>query len=144
MSLRQNALALAVLTVLMAIVGDWSGDPDLARLWYLSLALLLLGLAYEGWIMLRTGLGVAIKAAKPRSILGRPAALELAFTHRLRRALTLEIALDSPASVAMDGAVKTLVVPPAGASLSLTATPRRLGQQTWPPLRARVRSGADS
>jgi len=94
MSLRQNALALAVLTVLIAIVGDWSGDPDLARLWYLPLALLLLGLAYEGWIMLRTGLGVAITASKPRSILGRPAALEMTFTHRLGRALTLEIAAD--------------------------------------------------
>ena len=42
MSLRQNALALVVLTVLMAIAGDWSGDPDFARLWYLALALLLL------------------------------------------------------------------------------------------------------
>jgi uncharacterized protein (DUF58 family) len=138
MSLRQNALALAVLTVLMAIVGDWSGDPDLARLWYLPLALLLLGLAYEGWVMLRTGLGVAITSAKPRSILGRPAALEMTFTHRLRRALTLEIAADSPASVEMDGAVRTLVVPPAGARMSLTATPRRLGQQIWPPLRTRA------
>ena len=71
MSLRPNALALAVLTVLMAIVGDWSGDPELARLWYLPLALLLLGLAYEGWTLLRTGLGVAITSAKPRSILVR-------------------------------------------------------------------------
>ena len=115
MSLRQNALALAVLTVLMAIIGDWSGDPDLARLWYLSLAVLLLGLAYEGWLMMRTGLGVSISAAKPRAILGRPAALQMTFTHRLARALTLEIAADSPAAVDMDGAVRTLVVPPARA-----------------------------
>ena len=122
MSLRQNALALAVLTVLMAIVGDWSGDPDLARLWYLSLALLLLGLAYEGWVVMRTGLGVAIGASKPRSILGRPASVEMTFTHRLARALTLEIAADAPATVEMDGTVRTLVVPPAGAKLSLTAT----------------------
>ena len=138
MSLRQNALALAVLTVLMAIIGDWSGDPDLARLWYLSLAVLLLGLAYEGWLMMRIGLGVAISAAKPRAILGRPAALQLTFTHRLARTLMLEIAADSPPAVDMDGAVKTLVVPPAGATLSVTAIPRRLGQQIWPPLRARV------
>ena len=67
MSLRQNALALAVLTVLMAIIGDWSGDPDLARLWYLALAVLLLGLAYEGLLMMRAGLGVSISAAKPRA-----------------------------------------------------------------------------
>jgi len=139
MSLRQNALALAVLTVLMAIVGDWSGDADLARLWYLALAVLLLGLAYEGWLMMRTGLGVAISASKPRSILGRPATLQMTFTHRLARALTLEIAAESPATVDIDGEVRTLVVPAgAGASLSLTAIPRRLGSQIWPPLRARV------
>jgi uncharacterized protein (DUF58 family) len=139
MSLRQNALALAVLTVLMAIVGDWSGDPDLARLWYLSLAVLLLGLAYEGWVTIRTGLGVAISAGKPRSILGRPAAVQLTFTHRLARMLTLEVATDAPAAVDMDGEVRTLVVPAgAGASLSVIATPRRLGQQAWPPVRARV------
>ncbi len=139
MSLRQNALALAVLTVLMAIVGDWSGDPDLARLWYLALALLLLGLAYEGWVVMRTGLGVAISAAKPRAILGRPAALQMNFTHRLARTLTLEIATDPPATVEMDGEVRTLRVPAgAGASMSFTATPRRLGQQSWPALRARV------
>ena len=88
---------------------------------------------------MRTGLGVSISASKPRSILGRPAALQLTFTHRLARALTLEIAADSPATVDIDGEVRTLVVPAgAGASLSLTATPRRLGSQTWPPLRARV------
>lgn len=139
MSLRQNALALAVLTVLMAIVGDWSGDPGLARLWYLSLALLLLGLAYEGWLMMRTGLGVAISATKPRAILGRPASLQMTFTHRLARTLTLEIATDPPATVEMDGEVRTLLVPAgAGTNLSLTATPRRLGQQSWPTLRARV------
>ena len=138
MSLRQNALALAVLTALMAIVGDWSGDRDLARLWYLSLALLLLGLAYEGWVVMRSALSAAMTAAKPRAILGRPAALELRFKHRLARALTLEIAADPPATVEVDGAVRTLVVPPAGASLSLTATPRRLGQHNWPPLRARI------
>ena len=119
MSLRQNALALADLTVLKAIVGDWSGDPDLARLWYLSLALLLLGLAYEGWLMMRTGLGVSISAAKPRSILGRPAVLQMTFTHRLARTLTLEIATDPPAAVDMDGAVRTLDEPAgAGASMS--------------------------
>lgn len=139
MSLRQNALALAVLTVLMAIVGDWSGDPGLARLWYLSLALLLLGLAYEGWLVMRTGLGVAIRATKPRAILGRPASLQMTFTHRLARTLTLEIAPDPPATVEMDGEVRTLLVPAgAGTNMSLTATPRRLGQQSWPALRARV------
>jgi uncharacterized protein (DUF58 family) len=139
MGLRQNALALVVVTVLMAIIGAWSGDPGLARLWYLSLALLLLGLAYEGWLMLRTGLGVSLSSPQPRWILGRPATLEMTFTHRLGRELTLEIAPDPPAAVEIDGAVRTVVVPRGqGASMALAATPRRLGSQTWPPLRARV------
>src|SRR4030095_12358013 len=139
MSLRQNALALVVLSVLMAIVGDWSGDPGLARLWYLSLAVLLLGLAYEGWLMLRTGLAVTLSSPKPRWILGRPGTLQLTFTHRLRRALTLEIATDPPPAVEIDAAVRTLVVPEgAGASTSLAAPARRLAHQTSPQARPRV------
>jgi len=139
MSLRQNALALVVLTVLMAIIGEWSGDPDLARLWYFALALLLLGLAYEGWVMLRTGLGVSLSSPQSRWILGRPATLQMTFTHRLARALTLEVATDAPAAVEIDGAVRTLVVPEGeGASLSIAAIARRLGNQNWPALRTRV------
>ncbi len=88
-----------MLTVLVAIVGDWSGDPDLARLWYLSLAFLLLGLAYEGWVAIRTGLGVSISTSRPHGILGRPAALQMVFTHQLARTLTLEVAADAPDAV---------------------------------------------
>src|SRR6185503_17540591 len=109
MSLRQNALALAVLTVLMAIVGDWSGDPDLARLRYLSLALLLLGLAYEGWLVMRIGLGVAISASKPRAVLGSPASMEKKFAPRLGRVLRLEVAADAPDKVEMQGAGRPLI-----------------------------------
>jgi uncharacterized protein (DUF58 family) len=139
MSLRQNALALVVLTVLMAIVGTWSGDPALARLWYLSLAVLLLGLAYEGWLMLRAGLDLSLSSPKPRWILGRAGTLQMTFTHRLARALILEVATDPPAAIEIDGAVRTVVVPGGeGASMSVAATPKRLGNQPWPPLRARV------
>jgi uncharacterized protein (DUF58 family) len=139
MSLRQNALALVVLTVLMAIIGDWSGDPTLARLWYLSLAVLLLGLAYEGWLMMRTRLDVTLSSPKPRWTLGRQGTLQMTFTHHLGRALTVEVATDPPAAVEIDGSVRRLVVPEGeGASISLAATPRRLGNQIWPPLRARV------
>ena len=134
MSLRQNALALAVLTVLMAIVGDWSGDPDLARLWYLALALLLLGLAYEGWLMMRTGLGVSISASKPRSILGRPAALQVTFRHRLARALTLEIAADSPGSISTARCDAVCRGRRGESSLTAITVPGR----NLPPLRARV------
>src|SRR5690349_17277928 len=139
MSLRQNALALVVLAVLLAIIGDWSGDADLARVWYLALALLLLGLAYEGWVTLRAGLGISLSSTKPRWTLGRAGDLQMKFTHRLPRALTLEIAIDPPAAVEIEPVIRTLVVPGGdGASLSVSATPRRLGNQTWPLLRVRV------
>lgn len=139
MSLRQNALALTVLIVLMAIMGDWSGDPGFARLWYLPLALLLLGLAYEGWVVMRTGLDASISFAATHAILGRAAALQVTFTHRLARTLTLEIAVVPPSSVEVDGRVQTITVPAsAGTNVPFTATPRRLGQHAWPPMRARV------
>ncbi len=41
MHLRLNGLVFAVLTVLVAILGAWSGEADLQRLWLLPLALLL-------------------------------------------------------------------------------------------------------
>lgn len=139
MSLRQNALVLAVLTALIAIVGDWSGDGVPARLWLLPIALLLLGLAYEGWLVLRAGLEVSMCAPKARGVLGRPSVLQLTFTHRLARTLTLEIATDAPAAVEIDTAVQTLRVPAdTAATMFLTATPRRLGQHVWPRLRTRV------
>ena len=95
-------------------------DPGLARLWYLSLALLLLGLAYEGWLMLRAGLGMALSSGKPRWILGRAGMLQMTFTHRLPRPLTLEVATDPPAAIEIDGAVRTLVVPQGeGASMAV-------------------------
>lgn len=139
MSLRQNALVLAMLTVLIAIVGTWSDDATLARLWYLPLALLLLGLAYEGWLMLRAGVDISMSAPKTHCVLGRPSALQITFSHRLARDLALEVALDPPAAVEIDAAVTTIVVPArAATSMSLTATPRRLGEHAWPDLRARL------
>jgi uncharacterized protein (DUF58 family) len=53
--------------------------------------------------------------------------------------LTLEVATDAPTAVEIDGTVRTLTVPGGtGATMTLAATPKRLGNQTWPPLRARV------
>jgi uncharacterized protein (DUF58 family) len=138
MSLRQNAIVLAVLAVLVAIVGEWSSDATLSRLWLLPLALLLLGLAYEAWVTRRAQLELSIGAPK-QSVLGRTTTLELRFTHRLARALALQIAPGSPAPVESDSTLQTLVVPAgAGAGISLTATPRRLGQHVWPLQRVRV------
>ena len=70
MSLRQNAFVLAVLTVFVAIMGAWSGDATLAGLWRLPLGLLLLGLAYEGWMTTRAHLSLTIDAGQLGAYLG--------------------------------------------------------------------------
>jgi len=61
-SLRLNAFVLILLTVAAAIAGDWSGGQILAGLWHLPAAMLLLGLAYESWILSRSGLAFALDA----------------------------------------------------------------------------------
>jgi uncharacterized protein (DUF58 family) len=138
MSLRPNALLLAVLTTLIAILGAWSGDAAVAGAWRFTLGLLLLGLAYEGWIVMRAGVAVAMDAEQ-RGVLGRSAALPLAITHRLARAAAIEVAPDAPAAIEVEQNVQLLTVP-AGASVDaqLRITPRRLGEFAWPDVRARI------
>lgn len=138
MSLRQNALLLAVLATLIAIIGAWSGDPLLAAAWRLPLALLLLGLAYEGWMTTRARLGFSIRNEQ-RSVLGRANMLHLKFTHRLQRDVAVEIAPDTPSVVEADSGIQQLVVPSgAGTEMQLRITPRRLGEFSWPTLHARM------
>ena len=60
MGLRQNALILLLLTALVAIAGDWSGQPQLARYWCLPGGVLLLGLAYEAWMVNRAAPGLEL------------------------------------------------------------------------------------
>lgn len=139
MSLRQNALLLAVLTALLAIVGNWSDDAALRSVWLLPLAFLLLGLAYEGWLSTRAALSVAMNAQREHCVLGRPALLHLTISHRLKRGVVVEIAPDPPPSVDVDAAVQTATIPAGeSAEVTLRATPRRLGQYTWPNLRVRI------
>ena len=138
MSLRQNALLLCVLTVLVAILGAWSGDAALAGAWRLPLALLLLGLAYERWMTARADLSLSI-GADQRGVLGRATALRLALKHKLARGTAVEIAPDAPAVVEVKSTVQLLIVP-AGieAETHLRAIPRRLGEYAWPEVRARI------
>ena len=71
MSFRHNAVVLTVLAGLMAIVGAWSDDTTLARMWLLPVALLLIGLTYEAWFVARAGLKVAADAEQ-QARLGLP------------------------------------------------------------------------
>ncbi|HEY5019700.1 MAG TPA: hypothetical protein VII17_01650, partial [Steroidobacteraceae bacterium] len=63
MSLKQNALLLVLLAALIAVLGDWSADPQLTRWWRLPLGLLLLGLAFEAWMSRRANLQLQVHAA---------------------------------------------------------------------------------
>ncbi|HTP40696.1 MAG TPA: DUF58 domain-containing protein [Steroidobacteraceae bacterium] len=138
MNLRGNALLLALLTALVAILGDWSGSPWLAVLWRLPAGLLLLGLGYESWLMTRAPLRLEL-GAPAAWILGRPVRLQLRCAHPLRRSLRVEIAPAAPPPFAFDPAPRALEIPAGQWAMStLIVTPRSLGRYGWPALRVRV------
>ena len=62
MNLRPKAMLLALLTALIAVLGDWSGNSWLSTLWRLPAGVLLLGLAYESLVMRRAGVSIDISA----------------------------------------------------------------------------------
>lgn len=138
MSLRPNSLYLAVLAVLIAIAGTWGSDATLAGLWRLPLGLLLLGLAYEGWVMMRAALKLRIDC-QHNGVLGRAASVNLTLTHRLPGSAAVELAPDAPDSIEVDRAVQSFTIP-AGqpALLQWLAVPRRMGEFKWPEVRARI------
>ena len=138
MHLRLNGLVFAVLTVLVAILGAWSGEPDLHRLWLLPLAVLLLGLAYERFIVSRARAGVTIDGPS-QGILGRPMSLRLLLRHALGRNIDVQVAPAAPEAVEIDSDVRLVSVAPGeGGTVELHATPRRLGQHVWPEMQARI------
>ena len=138
MHLRLHGFVFAVLTVLVAILGAWSGEADLQRLWLLPLALLLLGLAYEGMMVTRARANVTIDASA-QGILGRPMSLQLLFRHALGRGVELQIAPAAPEAVEIDNEIRTLKVPAGEAAvIEMHATPRRLGQHQWPGMQVRI------
>jgi len=138
MSLRQGAYALLVLTVLLAIVGEWSPDSIAHGAWRLPAALLLLGLAWERFETAR--LRPTLHALAPeRWRLARPQPVELVLSHDRSRVRRFELAPAAPAGTEWPRDVRTLSasaqVP---ARLMLEATARRLGPHVWPVQRARV------
>jgi uncharacterized protein (DUF58 family) len=138
MHLRLNGLVFAVLTALVAILGAWSGDPELAGLWRLPLALLLLGLAYEGWIVTRASASLSINAPA-QGILGRAMPLQLVLRQELQRSTTIEFAPSAPDAIEMDAGIQSVLVRPGeAATVDVRTTPRKLGQHAWPSTQARI------
>ena len=138
MGLRQNALILLLLTAIIAIAGDWSGQSQLARLWCAPAGLLLLGLAYERWIVVRASPRLELHAPE-RWFLGRATPVHFVVVHRLARAMSVEVAPSAAPEVSMDRSVRVLVAAgDASEGDMLPATARRLGRYQWPSFRARV------
>lgn len=138
MHLRLNALVFAVLTALIAILGAWSGESQLENLWLLPLALLLLGLTYEAWVVSRVHLSLRIDASE-QGILGRVMTLPLQLHQQLSRSAEVQLAPVAPDAIEIDTNIRDVLVPVGEPStIELRTTPRKLGTHAWPGMEARL------
>jgi len=138
MALRQNALVLVLLSVLMAIAADWSGKLQFAHLWCLPAGLLLAGLAYEAWLAGKCAPQLAIQTP-PRWLLGRATPVQFTLRIALPRAFEMELVSAAPPEISMDRSTRALsAAAGAQASWTLFATARRLGRFHWPFVSARL------
>src|SRR5207244_9356106 len=76
--------------------GIWSDEPALAYLWHIPAALLLLGLALEGWFIARLPLEAQLSSA-PRAFLGRPQPATFQFANASPRPLAVHYTPAVPA-----------------------------------------------
>src|ERR1700691_5928088 len=134
-SLRLNGCVLILAAAVLAIMGAW--EPSLAGLWRLPAVLLLVGLAYESWIVSKGHLAVELQA--PENLyLGRAAAIRLICSHSLKRTLAIEIAPSAPEFFDIESSVEFLRVKSGErAAIERQVVPKRLGSSEWPPLRTR-------
>jgi uncharacterized protein (DUF58 family) len=138
MHLAERGYALAVLTAILAIAGTWANEPAFTALWYWPAALLLLGLALEGFFVRRTVIHADIETGA-RALLGREHAAAYAFRNESNRSVTVQYATATPAGFEAIEQVRVMQTPRGGTSHdSITLLPVRLGAQSWPPIPARV------
>lgn len=136
MSLTRRSLLFVALTALLAIVGLWSADPVLGRIWLLPAALLMLGLALEG-LHQRGSRVEATSAAPERARLGR--GLEFTLHWRAARPARLRFMSNVPHGAVTAPDVVTVETGPAGADAVIPAEAVALGRFRWPALQGRVR-----
>lgn len=139
MHFAQRTYVLLLLTAVLAVVGIWSSDPGLSDLWRIPAALLLLGLAYEGFFVRKAVLTAEVETA-PRAFLGREQAAAFAFHNKSSRAVRIEYAPVVPVGIDLVSMTPRKVVAPAGGverdPFTLLAV--RLGPQSWPTVPARM------
>src|ERR1051325_4053522 len=140
MHFTQRTYVLLMLTAVLAVVGIWSSDPSLIDLWRVPAALLLVGLAYEGFFLRRVCVTSEIETTQ-RAFLGREQPAAYTFQHDASRALAILYAPVGPAGVEPLGNTTREGMTPANETwkdpFSLLAV--RLGMQSWPVVPARVR-----
>lgn len=140
MHLAQRAYVLLMLTAVLAVTGIWSSDPALSDLWRIPAALLLAGLAYEGFIIRKAVVTADIQTAQ-RAFLGRAQEAAFVFHNASSRAVSVEFAPTTPVGVEPMGAATRKISAAAGqvARDPFTLMAVRLGPQTWPAVPARLR-----
>ncbi|HEX7416551.1 MAG TPA: DUF58 domain-containing protein [Steroidobacteraceae bacterium] len=138
MHFAERAYALIVLIAVLAIAGTWAEDPLLAGLWRLPTALLLLGLALEGWSLRQTGVSAALETSGTL-LLGTARAGAFVLRNSGARDVVLEYAPATPPGIESLGEPRRIRVPQQGQARDEVALlPVRLGRQVWPALPARL------
>ncbi len=136
MSLQRNALLLALLTGVLAILGQW--NPALARWWCLPAGVLLAGLAWEAAVTGRCRVQLRLTGPE-RWLLGRRYAMQLAFAQSARANAWIQAALAAPAEFAAEARVETLrLTRNLETTATLQASARRLGRFAWPAPQVRL------
>src|SRR5262249_58277444 len=135
--LARRSYLFIVLTAVIAIGGIWSSDRQLALVWRVPAALLLLGLAFEGLAVRRLQPLTRIDTPTP-AFVGRLQRGAFVFTNRASPPLALEYAPATPAGFEAPRSVPRLTLPARAAREdALQLLPVRLGPQPWPGLPAR-------
>ena len=135
MHLARRTYVFVLLTAVLAVAGIWSGEGELARLWRIPAALLVLGLTVEGLYLRHTPVTVRLRCA-PRALLGVVQPCEFEFVSSARRPLALEYVPAVPPGFEASPAARRVRVPASGAVRDAAALlPVRLGPQTWPASR---------
>jgi uncharacterized protein (DUF58 family) len=137
--LAQRAYALIVLTAVLAVTGIWSSHPGFGGLWRLPAALLLLGLAWEGFVVRRTLIRADIETA-PRAYLGRAQPAWFVFRNEARWAVAMEYAPVLPDGFEPLQEIRRVVAPACGAGRdAFTLIPVKLGAQPSRVVPSRLR-----
>lgn len=139
MHLGQRAYVLIVLCAVIAIAGLWSPGYALLRWWHLPAALILIGLAFEAYVVRRAAIGVDVELPS-RAYLGRTFAAAFAFRNGSARTAVVEFAPMLPEGFEALDELRRVVVPPHKIERDwVRLLPAQLGRHSWPPIPARLR-----